>query len=115
MLLRSWRPAQLFAFVLLTAAVFLGAHYRFHRLARSDMSGDEGASWAAASAPSAEQVAKLERQLDPGKLALYDLILHEWIGVFGDSLFAMRALSAALGTVAIVLVFIAVREVCLTL
>jgi hypothetical protein len=41
------------------------------------MSGDEGASWASASAPSAEQVAKLERQLDPGKLALYDLILHE--------------------------------------
>jgi uncharacterized membrane protein len=80
-------------------------------LARVDMSGDEGATWAAASAPSVKRVAKLERQFDPGKLALYDVLLHEWIGVFGDSLFAMRAMSAALGTLAIILVFIVVREV----
>ena len=110
-----WRSTRFFAFVLVVIALIVGAHFRFHRLARYDMSGDEGASWAAASAPSAEQVGNLERHLDPGKLALYDLILHEWIGIFGDSLFGMRALSAALGTVAIVLVFIAVREVCLSL
>ena len=60
-------------------------------------------------------MAKIERRVDPGKLALYDVMLHEWIGVLGDSLFAMRAMSAALGTIAIVLVFAAVREICRSL
>ncbi len=111
----AWHSTRLFAFVLVVIAIVVGAHMRFHRLARFDMSGDEGASWAAASAPSAQQVAKIERRLDPGKLALYDEMLHEWIGVFGDSVFALRAMSAALGTIAIVLVFVAVREVCRSL
>ena len=42
-------------------------------------------------------------------------MLHEWVRIFGDSLFAMRAMSAALGTIAIVLVFVAVREICRSL
>jgi hypothetical protein len=111
----AWRSTRLFAFLLLLIALVVGGHLRFHRLARFDMSGDEGASWAAASAPSAQQVALIERRLDPGKLALYDVMLHEWIGFFSDSLFAMRAMSAALGTIAIVLVFVVVREVCRSL
>src|SRR5450755_256510 len=90
----AWRSTRLFALLLVLIAVIIGAHLRFHRLARFDMSGDEGATWAAASAPSLNQVAKIEQQLDPGKFALYDLMLHEWMGVFGDSLFAMRAMSA---------------------
>jgi mannosyltransferase len=110
-----WRSTRLFAFALLLTAMVVGAHLRFHRLAHFDMTGDEGASWAGASAASAEQVAKAERRLDPGKLALYDLVLHEWIGLFGDSLFAMRSMSAALGTIAIVLIFVTVREVCRSL
>jgi hypothetical protein len=110
--MRAWNSTRLAAFVLVAVAVVVGGHLRLHRLARSDMSGDEGASWAAASAPTAWEVANTERRLDPGKLALYDLILHEWIGTFGDRLFVMHALSAGLGTFAIVLVFIAVREVC---
>ena len=39
------------------------------------------------------------------------IVLHEWVWIFGDSLFAMRAMSAALGTLAIMLLFIAVREI----
>jgi hypothetical protein len=112
---RAWRSTRLFAFVLLAVALIIGAHLRFHRLARFDMSGDEGASWAAASEPSAQQVASKERQLDPGKLALYDEMLHGWIGIFGDNLFAMRAMSATLGTIAIILLFVVVREVCRSL
>ena len=100
---------------LLAVAVILGAHYRFHRLDRWDMSNDEGASWAAASLPTIRQVIVSERRLDPGKLGLYDVTLHEWIRVFGDTLFALRAMSAALGTIAIVLLFVAVREVCRSL
>jgi uncharacterized membrane protein len=112
----AWRRSpRLFAYFLVVIAIVIGAHLRFHRLARFDMSGDEGASWAAASAPSVQQVVAAEQRLDPGKLALYDLLLHGWIGIFGDSVFAMRAMSATLGTIAIVLVFVAVREVCCSL
>lgn len=100
---------------LLAIAVILGAHYRFHRLERWDMSSDEGASWAGASLPSIREVVAEEQQLDPGKLALYDVTLHEWIRAFGDSLFVLRAMSAVLGTIVIVLLFIAVREVCRSL
>ena len=77
----AWRSTRLFALVLVLIAIVIGAYLRFHRLARVDMNGDEGASWAAASAPSVQQVAKIEQQLDPGKFALYDVMLHEWIGV----------------------------------
>jgi hypothetical protein len=94
--LSAWRSPRLFVFLLLLIAIVIGAHLRFHRVGRFDMNGDEGASWVAASAPSVWQVARIERQADPGKLALYDVMLHEWIGVFGDSLFAMRAMSGSL-------------------
>jgi hypothetical protein len=113
--LLAWRSSRLFVFVLLAVALIIGAHLRFHRLARFDLTGDEGASWAAASAPGVMQVAKRERQFDPGKLALYDELLHGWIGIFGDSLFAMRSMSAMLGTIAIALIFLTVREVCRSL
>jgi len=100
---------------LLAVAVILGAHYRFHRLDRWDMSSDEGASWAAASLCTLQAVVAEERRLDPGKLALYDMALHEWIRAFGDTLWVLRAMSSVLGTIAIVLLFVAVREVCRSL
>jgi hypothetical protein len=114
-LLWSWRSPRLFAMALLAVAVILRAHYRFHRLARWDMSSDEGASWAAASLSTLGEVVAEEQRLDPGELALYDVTLHEWIRAFGDSLFALRAMSAVLGTIAMVLLFVAVREVCRSL
>src|SRR6516162_3925029 len=113
--LAAWRSPRLFALLLLVVATIAGAQLRFDRLTRLDMNGDEGASWAAAFAPSVQLVAKMEARIDPGKLALYDLVLHEWIRAFGDSTFAMRAMSAGLGTIAIVLVFVSVHEVCRSL
>ena len=101
-----------FARALLVVALVIGAGVRFHRLGHAQMDVDEGASWAGASVPTLGEVVARERQIDPGKLALYDLMLHGWIGVFGDGLSAMRAMSATLGTIAIVLVFAAVREAC---
>ncbi len=101
-----------FARALLAVALVIGTGVRFHRLGYAQMDIDEGASWAGASAPTLGEVVARERQMDPGKLALYDLMLHEWIGFFGDGLSAMRAMSAALGTIAIVLAFAAVREAC---
>lgn len=116
MAISAWRSSRLFAFILLTLAVILGAFYRFHRLARWDMNGDEAVAWVAVIKPSLHQVVKTFWQVEyGGKLPLFDIALHEWVRIFGDSLFAMRAMSAALGTIAIVLLFVAVREICRSL
>ena len=109
---RSAAAQRWFARALLAVALAMGAGLRFHHLGLRQMDIDEGASWTGASMPTLGEVVALERRIDPGKLALYDLMLHEWIGLFGDGLPAMRAMSALLGTIAIVLVFAAVREAC---
>lgn len=113
--MRTARSPRTFALGLLALALVLGAMLRFQQLGLTDLNADEGASWAAASLPGVSEVVTMEHQLDPGKLPLYDLLLHGWIRVFGDGVSAMRAMSAFLGTIAIVLVFAAVREVCRSL
>ena len=104
---------RLTVFALLAAALILGGFLRFFRLGRADLTPDEAASWAAAAAPTAVEVVRLQAKLNPGKLAVHDLALHAWIGAFGDGVTAMRALSAMLGTLEIVLVFWVAREVLL--
>ena len=74
------------------------------------MSPDEGASWAAASAPTAAEVIARQPLLNPGELPVHDLMLHGWILLFGSSLSAMRSLSAAFGTFSILLVYLVVCE-----
>jgi uncharacterized membrane protein len=95
---------------LLGAAIVVGGWFRFHALSASDMTADEGASWLAASAPTMREVLHQGLALNPGKLALHDLTLHFWMLAFGDSITSIRALSALLGTLAIVLVFVVTRE-----
>ncbi len=106
---------RIFALTVLAIALALGARLRFHRLTLTDMNGDEGFSWAEASAPNLRAVIRSQQTLDPGKLALYEVLLHGWIRAFGDGLFSMRALSAGLGTLSIPLLFAAVREICICL
>ncbi|HXR25102.1 MAG TPA: hypothetical protein VN742_07055, partial [Candidatus Binataceae bacterium] len=96
---------------LLAVAIALGAYLRFANLATLELSADEGASWAAASAPTLGQVIRLQTRANPGELGLHDATLHLWMSLFGDNLVAMRSLSATAGTVAILLVFMVVREV----
>ena len=91
-------------------ALLAGAYLRFADLGAREISADEGASWAAAAAPSAIEVLRRQAQLNPGKLGVHDVALHYWMNVFGDSAVAMRALSATAGTVAIILVFFLTRE-----
>jgi mannosyltransferase len=74
------------------------------------MSPDEGASWAAASAPTAAEVIARQPSLNPGELPIHDLMLHGWIALFGSSVPAMRSLSAALGVASILLVYLVVCE-----
>ncbi len=94
----------------LAIAVALGAWLRFAGLGAREMSADEGASWAAAAAPSLSAVVRTQALLNPGKLALYEVALHGWIGRFGDGIAAMRSLSAALDTLSILAVFALTRE-----
>jgi mannosyltransferase len=98
---------------MLGLAIVVGMALRFARLGTGSMSADEGASWAVAS-ESVNRLLKLQPQLDSGKLALYHLILHGWIRIFGDSLQSIRGLSAGLGTISILLMFVMVRELCRT-
>ena len=95
---------------ILALALLIGGGLRFADLGRREMSADEGASWAAASAPTVHAVLLAQSTLNPGKAGLHDLALHLWIRAFGDRLATMRMLSAALGTLAIVLVFGTARE-----
>ena len=60
----------------------------------------------AASAPTVGEVVRQGLELNPGKLALHDIVLHFWMLAFGDSMTSIRALSALLGTLAIALVFV---------
>jgi mannosyltransferase len=87
-----------------------GALLRFRNLSALDLSPDESATWIAASAHSITQVLTVQTRANPGELGLHDLLLHFWIGLFGDSLTAMRALSALAGTIAILLVYLVTRE-----
>jgi mannosyltransferase len=98
------------AVALLLVAIVLGVVLRFYALGGREMSADEGASWAAASASSVTQVLQLQPQKNPGKFALHEIVLHGWSKVFGDGLAAMRALSALAGTGSILLVFFLVQE-----
>ena len=95
---------------ILLFAVVMGVAVRFYRLDAVSMTADEGAAWAAAAEP-VRRLLQLQPQLDAGKLALYDLLLHYWIELFGDSLPSMRGLSAAIDTISILLMFAVVREV----
>lgn len=101
---------RLRTFTLAALAIALGAWLRFAGLAARELSADEGPSWAAAVAPSAADVLRLQARLNPGKLGVHDLALHYWIRAFNDSAPSMRALSAAAGTLAIVIVFLLTRE-----
>ncbi|MBV8135182.1 MAG: hypothetical protein JO121_06000, partial [Deltaproteobacteria bacterium] len=91
--------------LLLLIAIALGGYLRFSDLGRLEMSDDEGASWAAAAAPSLRGVITLQARLNPGKLAVHELALHGWMALFGDRIVAQRWLSAALGTLSILIVF----------
>ncbi|MEA2678563.1 MAG: hypothetical protein QOK03_285, partial [Candidatus Binataceae bacterium] len=91
-------------------ALVVGGFFRFADLGALEMSADEGASWAAASASSVAEVIALQPALNPGKLPIHDLMLHGWIGLFGESIPAMRALSALLGVVSIALVYFVTPE-----
>ena len=99
------------ALTLVLIALATGAYLRFNDLGALQMSADEGATWAAADAPSIHEVIEIQQTHNAGKLPLHDLVLHEWIAIFGDGLFAMRSLSALFGLATVLLVVPLTREI----
>jgi hypothetical protein len=106
----AYRFTSAFTIVILMLALIAGGYLRCMNLGAREMSADEGASWAAASSPTLREVLRAQTRLNPGKAGVHDLSLHLWMRAFGDSLSAMRALSAVIGTITIALVFGASRE-----
>ena len=96
--------------VILAAAIVVGGWLRLHDLGALDMTADEAPSWVSASAATVGEVVRQGLQLNPGKLAVHDIVLHFWMLAFGDSVTSIRALSGLLGTLAIALVFVVTRE-----
>ncbi len=105
--LHSHRPL---AIAILAAALVSGGYFRFHLLGAAELAPDEAAVWAAASAGNLHDVIALQRELDPGKLAAFDVWVHGWIKLLGDGVASLRASGAALGTLAILLAFLTTRE-----
>jgi hypothetical protein len=103
------------ALIVLIIALVLGAGLRFYRLGADEISRGEAAAWTAAAAADLRTVYAVSQQMDPGKSGIYDLLLHLWMSAAGDSVGAMRALSAICGTLTILMVFLAVRELIRTL
>jgi 4-amino-4-deoxy-L-arabinose transferase-like glycosyltransferase len=99
------------ALAIVAVALLAGAGLRFDNLGARQMSADEGATWAAADAPSIREVIALQQTHNPGKLPLHDLMLHGWIVIFGAGLLAMRSLSALFGLATIVLMVPLTREI----
>jgi hypothetical protein len=108
--LDNWYVPERLSALILGLALAIGAYLRFHRLGAYELTDDEAASWYAAAAPTLAHVVRLGVALNPGRLGLHDLGLHFWILAFGDSVFAMRSMSAILGVIGILLVFVVARE-----
>jgi len=96
--------------LLLLTATIVGGWLRFYRLGSSELSADEGASWAAAGSSTLAAVVRAHSKFNPGSPPLDDIVRHFWIVAFGDGETSLRAPSAILGTGTVLLVFLAIRE-----
>src|ERR1700731_467353 len=97
--------------ILLCAALGGGSVLRFFRLGSRELSIDESLSWFAAAAPSVTDLLRIQHGVDSGKLAIHELALRGWMHMFGESEAALRAMSALIGQLSIVLVLILAREI----
>ena len=83
-----------------SAALLAGTFARFDHLSAPSLWHDESFSWSMVRYPYSEVFRRTASDVHP---PLYYLILKSWIGLFGDSVFAMRSLSAVLGLVTLAL------------
>lgn len=84
------------------ALVAVGAFFRIYQIDRTPAWIDEANSILTASLPVAEILEKLRVDSSP---PLYYLLLHLWIQLAGDSVFALRLLSTGFGVALVALVY----------
>jgi 4-amino-4-deoxy-L-arabinose transferase-like glycosyltransferase len=75
-----------------------------------ELTSDEADSWYPAAGSNFREVLQRSKNFNPGKLALHDLCLHYWMLAFGDSVVSLRASSAVVATISIMLVFLVTLE-----
>lgn len=85
----------------------LGLAVRVWGIGLPGLSSDEAFSWRIVQYPAGEMVRRLATDVHP---PLYFLFLQAWAGLYGDSLLAMRGLSAGLGLLAVLTAFAVARE-----
>lgn len=100
------RRSSLFWFMLL-AVLGAAGYFRFHDLSERSLWFDEAFSWRMIQLPWSEIPAATANDTHP---PLYYFLLKIWSGVFGDSLFALRSLSAILGIVTVLGVYLFAME-----
>ncbi|MGW8318865.1 MAG: glycosyltransferase family 39 protein [Candidatus Promineifilaceae bacterium] len=83
---------------------------RIYRLGYQELRGDEAFSYLFARQPAGEIIPSLLAEGDPHS-PLHYLLLHGWMGLAGDSEFAMRFLSALAGTLSVPLAYWLGRQV----
>ncbi len=92
------RPGLAWRTLLLLAILALALGLRLYGLDAQSFWNDEGTSVALAGRDLATITANASHDIHP---PLYYFLLHYWVGVAGTSEFAARALSAAIGTLAV--------------
>lgn len=104
---RSGLLALIFApQTMIVGALAIGALERFSRLGAYELSGDEASSWAAAAQPTLSRLVAVQFQVNPGKLPVHEMVLRAWMAAFGQSVYALRSLSAACGMISIALIYL---------
>lgn len=91
----------------LAATLLAAAFLRFWQLGGAGLWRPEGGSWVFSRHPAWELLA---RNVDHGNPPGYYLLLAGWVRLFGDSEAAVRGLSAVLGTLSVLLIFLLGRE-----
>ena len=99
------RPSPRTTAVALIAIVALAALLRFHGLAAENLWTDEGTSLVLSGGDSLAEIVTQVGARDSHP-PLYPLLLHLWRDIFGSSDFAIRSLSAVLGTACVPAIFL---------
>jgi len=106
--LRAVAVRELGAVAVVGVAILGGVAFRWFDLQRWSLWWDEGFTvWAAHLAPA--RIIPFARS--DNQAPLYYLLQHYWIGFFGDSEFALRALSTLFGTLALPVFYLLAKKV----
>ncbi len=102
--MRADRPLspKLLSRLFLTGVLAAGLFFRFYHLDRESLWLDEGYTVDLVRQSLAQILGGLSQDLHP---PVYGILLHGWVGIFGDSEFALRSFSALFGFLLIPLLY----------